>query len=575
MLFAFLYGIIFIYIVCGDNMDNDRQNLKELYKIRKSELKEDYKKQKQDIKQEVKDFKEASMTNIKGRVKNNMSGFLRAVVSGLLVLVQILVILTLPLFLRQYTAFFYFILEVASFVVAIGLINANKNASFKVAWMAIALLFPVSGHIMYYLWGRRSSRKKLFENTELKIAESYPYIEFDAECEKDFYSEHPELKGLSKYLKSYRFPLYRNNRAKYYRMGEDVFKDIFQDIIAAKKFVLLNFFIVADGVLLDMLHDILLKKVKEGVEVIFIYDDFGGMIRTDKHFCRKLNDEGIRTILFNPIHKYTDKLIMNYRTHQKIVVIDGNIGYTGGFNIADEYANLIERFGVWKDCGIRIEGDGVWGLTMIFLQVLSICRPKENVDYNRYRPDKIPGKNNCYCHVIADGPYPYDSHIMESTYKQIISSADEYVYIMTPYLILEEHMIQTLTEAVKRGVDVRIITPKIPDKKKVYKLTQYNYGPLLGGGVRIYEYTPGFIHSKVIMNESSALVGTVNMDYRSFYLHFENAVWISEKEILADIYDDFENTFMISETISYESWKNRPRMDKIIQPVLNMFSTLV
>ncbi len=575
MLFAFLYGIIFIYIVCGDNMDNDRQNLKELYKIRKSELKEDYKKQKQDIKQEVKDFKEASMTNIKGRVKNNMSGFLRAVVSGLLVLVQILVILTLPLFLRQYTAFFYFILEVASFVVAIGLINANKNASFKVAWMAIALLFPVSGHIMYYLWGRRSSRKKLFENTELKIAESYPYIEFDAECEKDFYSEHPELKGLSKYLKSYRFPLYRNNRAKYYRMGEDVFKDIFQDIIAAKKFVLLNFFIVADGVLLDMLHDILLKKVKEGVEVIFIYDDFGGMIRTDKHFCRKLNDEGIRTILFNPIHKYTDKLIMNYRTHQKIVVIDGNIGYTGGFNIADEYANLIERFGVWKDCGIRIEGDGVWGLTMIFLQVLSICRPKENVDYNRYRPDKIPGKNNCYCHVIADGPYPYDSHIMESTYKQIISSADEYVYIMTPYLILEEHMIQTLTEAVKRGVDVRIITPKIPDKKKVYKLTQYNYGPLLSGGVRIYEYTPGFIHSKVIMNESSALVGTVNMDYRSFYLHFENAVWISEKEILADIYDDFENTFMISETISYESWKNRPRMDKIIQPVLNMFSTLV
>ncbi len=538
-------------------MEDGRQNLKELYKTRKGIL------------------KEASITNIKGRVKNNISGFLRAVVIGLIILVQILIILTLPLFLRQYTAFFYFILEVASFFVAVGLINANKNASFKVAWMAITLLLPVSGHIMYYLWGRRSSRKKLFENTELKIEESYPYIEFDSGCEEDFYNEHPELKGLSKYLKSYKFPLYRNNKAKYYRMGEDVFKDIFQDIINAKKFVLLNFFIVADGVLLDMLHDILLKKVKEGVEVIFIYDDFGGMIRTDKHFCRKLNEEGIRTILFNPIHKYTDKLIMNYRTHQKIVVIDGNIGYTGGFNIADEYANLIERFGVWKDCGIRIEGDGVWGLTMTFLQVLSICRPKESVDYNRYRPDKIPDKNNCYCHVIADGPYPYDAHIMESTYKQIIASADRYVYIMTPYLILEEHMIQTLNEAAKRGVDVRIITPKIPDKKKVYKLTQYNYGPLLGGGVKIYEYTPGFIHSKVIMNENSALVGTVNMDYRSFYLHFENAVWISEDEILSDIHDDFVKTFGISEPISYESWQNRPRADKIIQPLLNMFSTLV
>lgn len=486
-----------------------------------------------------------------------------------------MVILTLPLILRQYTAFFYFILEFASFFVALGLINANKNASFKVAWMSIALLFPVSGHIMYYLWGRRSTRKKLFDNAESRMAESYPYIEFDSECEQSFYTAHPELKGLSKYLKSYRFPLYRNNKARYYRMGEDAFRDIFKDIKNAKKFILLNFFIVADGVLLDMLHEVLLKKVKEGVEVIFIYDDFGGMIRTDKHFSKKLNDEGIRTILFNPIHKYTDKLVMNYRTHQKIVVIDGNIGYTGGFNIADEYANLIERFGVWKDCGIRIEGDGVWGLTTIFLQILSICCPKETIDYNRYRPGAAPEMNDCFCQVVADGPFPYDSHIIESTYKQIIESADSYVYIMTPYLILEEHMIQTLVEAVKRGVDVRIITPKIPDKKKVYKLTQYNYGPLLAGGVMIYEYTPGFIHSKVIMNENSALVGTVNMDYRSFYLHFENAVWISEDKILADIYDDFKDTFTISESISYESWKNRPLKDKLTQPVLNMFSTLV
>lgn len=556
-------------------MNGDKQEIKDLYKMRRIELKEDYKKQKQDIKQEVKDFKEASMTNIKGRVKSNMSGFLRAVVIGLLILVQILVILTLPLLLRQYTVFFYFILEVASFFVAVGLINANKNASFKVAWMAIALLLPVSGHIMYYLWGRRSTRKKLIADTGLRISESYPYIEFDSECENEFYNEHPELKGLSKYLKSYMFPLYRNNSARYYRMGEDVFNDIFHDIINAKKFVLLNFFIVAEGALWDMLHEVLLRKVKEGVEVIFIYDDFGGMIRTDKHFCKNLNDEGIRTMVFNPIHKYTDKLIMNYRTHQKIVVIDGNTGYTGGFNIADEYANLIERFGVWKDCGIRICGDGVWGLTMIFLQVLSICCPKDTIDYNKYRPDKTYEKNNCYCHVISDGPYPYDAHIMESTYKQIISGADSYVYIMTPYLILEEHMIQTLLEAVRRGVDVRIITPKIPDKKKVYMLTQYNYGPLLEGGVKIYEYTPGFIHSKVIMNESSALVGTVNMDYRSFYLHFENAVWISEEGILADIRDDFDNTFLISEDISYESWKHRPLTDKILQPVLNMFSTLV
>ncbi len=172
-------------------------------------------------------------------------------------------------------------------------------------------------------------------------------------------------------------------------MGEDVFEDIFRDILEAKKFILINFFIVAEGALWDMLHEVLLKKVEEGVEVVFIYDDFGGMIRTDKHFSDRLNNEGIKTILFNPIHRYTDKLIMNYRTHQKIVVVDGNIGYTGGFNIADEYANLIERFGVWKDCGIRIEGDGVWGLTITFLQIWSMCRPNEDIAYNKYRPSSV------------------------------------------------------------------------------------------------------------------------------------------------------------------------------------------
>ncbi len=554
----------------GDFLSISKRKIKVLYRYQKHNIRR-YRIRKQ----HERDIKEASMTNIKGRVKNNFSGFLRAVVIGLLVLFQMLIILLLPLMLRQYTTLFYFVLELLSFFVALGLTNAKKNASFKVAWMAIALLLPISGHIMYYLWGRGNTQSKMIRKTEGQIKKSYPYIKHDAKCERDFYEMHPEVAGISKYLRSFNMPLYRNNKAKYYSMGEDVFKDIFYDIKNAKRFVLINFFIIAEGALWDMLHEILLKKVREGVEVIFIYDDFGGMIRTDKHFCERLNKEGIRTLLFNPIHRYTDKLIMNYRTHQKIVVVDGNIGYTGGFNIADEYANLIERFGVWKDSGIRMEGDGVWGLTVTFLQILNICLPDENIAYDRYRPSVSFEKNNCYMHAISDGPYRNEEYIIESTYRQIINSAQKYVYIMTPYLILEEHMRQVLIEAVRRGVQVCIITPRIPDKKKVYLITRYNYGPLLKGGVRIYEYTPGFIHSKVIISESCALVGTVNMDYRSFYLHFENAVWICEDDILADIYRDFDETFDISKEISYENWLKRPLKDKIIQPVLNMFSTLV
>ncbi len=540
-----------------------------------------YKYQKRNLKwyrvrrRKEREIKEAAMTNIKGRVKNNFSGFLRILVIGLLVLLQVIFILSLPLWLRQYTSVFYFILEVASFFVTLGLINANKNASYKIAWMSIALLLPVSGHIMYFMWGRGTKKKKFLIKKKNRLEQSYSYITFDEDCENDFYNENVKLAGLSKYLKSFNLPLYRNNNIRYYSSGEEVFEDIFVDIDKAKKFILINFFIVAEGALWDILHEKLINKVKQGVEVIFIYDDFGGMIRTDKHFCERLNKEGIRTILFNPIHRYTDKLIMNFRTHQKIVVIDGNIGYTGGFNIADEYANLIERFGRWKDCGIRVRGDAVWGLTMTFLQALGLCCPDEDIDYIKYRPTVIFPENDNYIHVLSDGPYLFEDNIMESTYRQIISTADSYVYIMTPYLILDESMIQTISEAVRRGVDVRIITPKIPDKKSVYLLTKYNYGPLLKAGARIYEYTPGFIHSKVVLSESCSMIGTVNMDYRSFYLHFENAVLVAQSDILDSVIDDFNDTFEISQEITYEEWLNRPLKEKMLQPVYNLFSTLV
>ena len=266
---------------------------------------------------------------------------------------------------------------------------------------------------------------------------------------------------------------------------------------------------------------------------------------------------------------------MNFRTHQKIIVIDGNVGYTGGFNIADEYANLVERFGTWKDTGIRVEGDAVWGLSVIFLQMWNVCCDYEAVDYEQYRPNATFTPNETYCHVLSDGPALNPKAFIETMYKQMINYAGKKLYIMTPYLVLEEYMTQSLIEAVRRGVDVRIITPRIPDKKHVKWLTEYNYGPLLKNGVKIYEYKPGFIHAKVIAGEHSAIVGTINMDYRSFYLHYENGVWVYDENFIARIMQDFDETFAVCKEITYEEWENRPARLKFIQYVLNVFSTLV
>lgn len=574
---------------------SDRKEIRKGYKEKKVDLKNEYKDRKTDVhqlrhehkeqkeqlrndyreqKQELRDIREASMTDVRGRIKNHMSGLLRGMVIGLLIMFQIFIIIFLPTVLRQYTVYFYLVLEIFSFFVAVGLTNASKNASFKIAWLSIALLLPVSGHIMYYLWGRKSTRRKMRESTRERIAQSYPYYYEDEKLSENLIDIEPRVKKITKYISSANAPLFSNTSMEYYSMGDYVFPDMFRDMLRAKKFIFLNFFIVAEGALWDIFHEILIEKVKEGVSVIFIFDDFGGMLRTDKHFAENLNKEGIRTIVFNPIKKYTDKLIMNYRTHQKIVVIDGEIGYTGGFNIADEYANLVERFGVWKDCGIRLEGEGVWGLTMTFMQMWSICCPDETMHYVKYKSEKKFPADSSFCHILSDGPVYSEENMIGSVYKQIIAGADEYVYIMTPYLVLEEHMILTMIEAVKRGVDVRIITPAIPDKKIVKLLTNYNYGALLAGGVKIYEYTPGFIHSKVIMNECCGVVGTVNMDYRSFYLHYENGVWLCNDAVLKDIYDDFTDTFAKSHEYKYDEWLDRPFSHKMVQPVLNLFATL-
>jgi cardiolipin synthase len=467
------------------------------------------------------------------------------------------------------------LIEIGSIFVTIGLVNDNRSPSYKISWICIVLILPITGHIMYALWGKANANKRISQKILLKLNHGTKYLHFNNETFRAYEKKYPTKSRMSRYLESQNFPLFKNNSIKYYPMGEDTFEAIFQDIQDAKKFILMNFFIIGEGALWTKTHELLLEKIKEGVEVKFMYDDFGATIRTPKHFRRKLEAEGFQIGVFNPIHRYTDKLYMNYRSHQKIIVIDGNIGYTGGMNLADEYVNIVQRFGVWKDNAVRVEGDAVWGLTVTFLQMWEVCNPKLWIDYNKYRPTEIFIENDTFCHVISDGPVNHPDNPIENIYMQIINYAKKYVYITTPYLIIEDDMKQALITAVKSGIDVRIITPFIPDKKNVKILTNYNYGQLLEAGIKIYEYKPGFIHAKTIINEDCGIVGTINMDYRSFYLHYECGLWMCNREVINVIKADLVKTINESVEVSYIKWMNRPLHIKLYERVLNLFCTLI
>lgn len=511
---------------------------------------------------------------VTGRIKGYLSGFLRVTMVGLLVLAQFILIIYLSYKLQGYTVYIYSFIQVLSVVIIISLINDDRNDSYKIIWICIIAAFPVTGHIMYMLWGNRR-RKRIEDKILKKIDDGAQFLEYSSEVKEAFARKYPTKSRMTRYLEANRFPLYKNNKIDYYPMADEAFTAIFSEIEQAQNFVLVNFFIIGEGALWEQFHSLLKRKIQAGVKVLFLMDDFGATLRTPKNFRKDLESEGFEVRVFNPIHRYTDKLYMNYRTHQKIIVVDGNVGFTGGFNLADEYVNLVTRFGVWKDNGIRLEGEAVWGLTVTFLQMWEASADAKPIDYNLYRSTKTFDESDVFCHVISDGPANNPRNPIESIYKQIIYYAKKRLYITTPYLIIEDDMREALTTAARSGVDVRIITPYIPDKKHVKLLTNYNYGRLLEAGVRIFEYLPGFIHAKTIISEDTGIVGTINMDYRSFHLHYECGVWICNNEVISDICDDLNKTMEQCQEITYEEWKNRPLSMKVYQMILNLFATLM
>lgn len=459
-------------------------------------------------------------------------------------------------------------------IVVIYLINRNDRPSMKLNWILLMLIVPIVGVPMYLLYGEgRPARKMKKKLSAAEKANSQAFqASFGGVAQKE---AQTRADTISRFLYQYAgYPVAYDGEVTYFDSGEKLFEGMKAELKKAEKFILLEYFILSHGKMWNEILQILLEKAEQGVQIRIIYDDFGCMTSLPPKYDEYLESlhENVRALRFNKIVPLF-AVRMNNRDHRKILVVDGKTAFTGGINIADEYIGEKRRFGHWKDTGIMVTGNAVASFIRMFFHFWNAFS-KEKEDMAAYLPKMREGESGC---VIQ----PYDSSpldnlsIGENVYVDMIERAKAYVYIFTPYLVLGDSLRAALCRAALRGVDVRIVTPGIPDKKTVYRLTRANYGILLKVGVKIYEYTRGFIHAKsVLCDGESAVVGTINFDYRSFYHHFENAVYFSSCQAVKDLERDCEETFAISTLCTKENTK-RSVVGRIVDSLLRVFETLL
>lgn len=506
-------------------------------------------------------------------IRSKYYGIIRGVTVGIAFLLQIITMILLSLYLMRGFFAVYLLLDIISVITVFALVN-NEEA-YKLSWILIIMVLPVAGLFLYYMWGRKRTNAKDYRMIRKIEEDTMQYLIQNEEVAEDICRQHPNKVQISRYLRKKGFPIYNNTQVTYYPVGEEMIEAMMKDLKLAKKFIFMEYYIVSDGRVWQEILEVLTQKVQEGVDVRLLFDDFGTLILNTHDFREDLKKRGIKLAIFNPIHRNVARLSFNYRNHQKILVIDGNVGYTGGINLADEYANHIVRFGHWKDTGIRLYGEGVWSLTCMFFEMWRICNRKEQLVYDDYRPQAAV-KEDGYVQPFSGGPHRNPDNPTEGAYTRMINKAREYIYITTPYLVLDQTMLNDLISAAGSGVDVRIIVPGIPDKWYVYMVNVYNYGKLMEAGVRIFEYTPGFIHAKnVIADDECAICGTINTDYRSFYLHYECGVFLSEISAIADMKEDFICTQKQCKEMDLATWSRRPISHKIIQFGLKILSPLL
>lgn len=497
----------------------------------------------------------------------------RLFIFSVLILVQFLLLAGAVLLLANNYVHLYALFTVLSLAIVVWVVNETDNPMFKVAWIIPILLFPVFGGVFYAVFGRR----KLPRTSRLRFEESQrasqQFIALSPVGIAMIERSSPMAAKQARYLShAAHSAICTRTETEYLSIGEMYLDRLLNDLRKAKRFIFLQYFIIKEGTMWDAILEILREKQAAGVEIRILYDDLGAINEQPPRFAQKLREFGFKTAVFNPFRPSLD-VFMNYRDHRKIVVVDGQVAFTGGINIADEYINAITRFGHWKDTGIRLEGDAVDKLTLIFLQAWHFATG-ELPNYKQYL---IAEPRGCDGFVLPFDDGPHDDHLLsEMAYISVINNARRYVHISTPYLILDNEMTTALCLAAESGVDVRIITPFVADKKLVRSVTRSNYKALLKRGVRIHEYTPGFMHSKTIVADGEiAIIGTTNFDFRSFYLHFEDNVWLYGSRSVAQAEQDFQLSLAVSHEVDLEWYGKLPISSRIVSSFLKLFSPLM
>lgn len=505
--------------------------------------------------------------------------FGRTTFAVLALIAQVLILMAGFRFLSNHMVYLYGGFTLLSAIVVIYILNKKEEPSFKLAWIIPILVIPVFGSLFYLFVELQVEGKIIDKRLRRNIEESEPYMTQNARTFKKLRKESRSNANLARYIKeSGYYPAYDRTNVKYFPLGDTMYEEMKRQLEAAERFIFMEFFIVDRGEMWDSILKILERKAKAGVEVRFMYDGMCCLALLPYHYPKELEAKGIHAKMFSPIRPALSTY-QNNRDHRKILVIDGHTAFTGGVNLADEYINKKERFGHWKDTGIMLKGDAVTSFTMMFLQMWNISE-KEPLDYGKYLRSEeyfYPPELEMEGYVIPYGDSPLDGEAVgKRVYLDLLYQARKYVHIMTPYLILDYGMVQALTYAARRGVDTVIIMPHIPDKRYAFLLAKSHYAELIEAGVRIFEYTPGFVHAKVFTSDDEkAVVGTINLDFRSLYLHFECAAYMYKNEVIRDVERDFRNTLKQCQQVTLEECRNYPWYNKFAGRVLRLFAPLM
>ncbi len=474
------------------------------------------------------------------------------------------------LFFYKYLGIITIFYSLISILIVLWILKDSTRLSHDIPWIILILMFPIFGTILLITLGKNYSKNKLLKNIFIYEKKYSELLVQNEKIKKEI--DEKKLDNIKYIINRTNYFVSTNNDITYYNFGELFYPELLKELKKAKKFIFMEYFIINEGIMWNGILDILKEKASQGVDVRILYDDMGSIAMLKTNYSKKLAQFGIKCIPFNKLSPFRG-IFMNNRDHRKMTIIDGKVAFSGGVNLSDEYININSKLGVWKDNGIKIVGDAIWNLTVMFLTLWN-ANKNEDKDITKFKYDFKKNKtDNGY--VIPYGVAPLHKDLIgEDVYINMINSAKSYLYIMTPYLIIDTDMVNSLIRASKRGVDVRIIVPGIPDKKVVYTQTKSFFKVLHDNGVKIYKYTNGFVHSKVFLSDDSkAVVGTINMDYRSLYLHFENGIYMENVKTIEDVHKDFEETFKDSQELNDKDVKTG-FIKSLWQAILRLFAPL-